>query len=1052
MRLPATLLPDTVPAPAKLAAWRPSPSARLGGEDAVGHAVAAAWADAGGPPAVAVMTEFSVLEGGCPPGAWTAALAGPILLADRGDLLCLPAALKAWGSRLVVGASLSLAPPGAATDHDGYDVVLVVASPAGYTALCRLLTARHRDASWPWGWCQTPDLGGLVALVRDTEIGTACARAGATVQWRLDIDDTAGPTPWPAVLLPRCGFVHADDARLTAPLLAELRDVPRAPGRALEDLIPARARWRGHEALVEAGRALLAACAIPPPTAMQMPPSLHAQPTVELRRRAEAGAIARYGTPLPPAVRARLEHELGVIQLKGFCSYILTVADLAAGRRTCGRGSAASSLVVFCLGITAVDPVRWNLLFERFLSPSRMDPPDIDVDFPWDERDAVLTAALRTYGSDRVAMVATHLHLKRWSALRLVARRRRRDPTAVGRIQHAIRARERYGHTPSLSGWEDDLGDAARIVGMPHHIGLHCGGIIITPGPLADLVPVHPARKHVPDPDSDPEAGDPPGVPMPTIAWEKDGAEAMGLIKIDLLGNRSLAVVRDALADLAADGIRIDEHRWRPADDPATRQLLAAGLTMGCFYVESPAMRLLQARSGVGDFDHLVIHSSIIRPAANQWIQTYLERLHQHRATGVVDPAWYAHPILRELLSETYGILSYQEDVLLVAMRLAGFDDRQANGLRKALGHFDTGSRLTRFAEDFRAGCLAQGVDAAVAEKVWTMISSFSGYSFAKAHSASYAMVSMQCAWLKAHYPAYFLARVVANEGGFYHPAAYLAEARRLGVRTLRPCVVHSAWRTCRADAGAIRCGLHLVPGLGPEVAARLIAARVERPFAGLSDLRRRSGCAGSVLITLADVGALDALRPDLTAAQVRWVAAAVADQPTTRRPARVAEAELWCADPAPAIDPVPPDDLPNATPREAAWRRYTALGFLPEAHPIWFVKRPQRRTTCASITPAWAGRRVALTAWPLTRREVDAHPRGGGQVQPMSFVTLEDDTGLLETVWFPDTYRRCGVLLDTDQPLHVHGRVAVEFGVVTLEVEAARGMGHLLGDGHGPG
>jgi DNA polymerase III alpha subunit len=477
---------------------------------------------------------------------------------------------------------------------------------------------------------------------------------------------------------------------------------------------------------------------------------------------------------------------------------------------------------------------------------------------------------------------------------------------------------------------------------------------------------------------------------------------------------------------------------------------------MGCFYIESPAMRQLQAKVASGDFDRLVVHSSIIRPAANRWIAEYVRRHHHAEARGSHDPAWYPHPALQGLLSESYGVLSYQEDVMMVCQRLAGFGSREANTIRKALGRWDAPERLRALAPAFFAGCAAHQVARPVADTVWDMISSFAGYSFCKAHSASYAMVSFQCAFLKAHYPAHFLARVVANQGGFYHTSAYLEEARRLGVALRGPCVLESALATRREGAGAIRIGLHLVPGLRAEVAHAIVAARALRPFASLSELRRRCHAQHSDLLALHAAGALDALLAAATPAQRRWLVAAVgrdgaggAGAPDAgQQTIGLAEAE---AATGAGCDP-PPPTLPPIAARTLMRQRCATLGFLVEAHPLTLYDLPPRRLRCGDVGADLGGRQVTLIALAITRKQVVAHSRGGAageegeeaaprRDEAMAFVTLEDESGLVETVWFPAVYRRCGVCLERAAPIRFSGRVLVEFGVVTVSVERAESL-----------
>jgi DNA polymerase-3 subunit alpha/error-prone DNA polymerase len=570
---------------------------------------------------------------------------------------------------------------------------------------------------------------------------------------------------------------------------------------------------------------------------------------------------------------------------------------------------------------------------------------------------------------------------------------------------------------------------------MHIHDGLHCGGLVITGPPIREIVPVRHAAKvidvatrHWDEPDWE---------PVPAIAWEKDGAEEMGLVKIDILGNRSLAVVRDVLEDMRAEGTVIDEMGWHPADDPATQDLIARGDSIGCFYVESPAMRQLLAKAGTGDFDRLVVASSIIRPAAASWIAEYLHRLHHNRRTGRHEDHWYPHPVLRGLLSETFGILSYQEDVMIAAQAVAGFDERKANKLRKALGHFDTGSRLLCHREDFMRGGIERGGTHQAVEAVWEMIASFSGYSFAKAHSASYAMVSFQCAYLKAHAPASFHARVIANEGGFYSPSAYVEEARRRGVIILPPSVVHSDWKTAPEGPDALRIGLHLVNLVSKTKAERIIQQRKIEPFSGIGDLASRCRIDARTLLSLASVGALTDVRPDLHHAQVLWLSQTVGLLAVHRGRPRKAEemADQQRLFPAPQWrDPEVPA-LRKLSALDEAMQRYEALGICCDFHPIRFVERvmPMR---VRDVIASDHGKLVVFVGIVVTSRRIAAVTKEGRK--PMGFVTVEDETGILETVWFPTAYRACGALIAHGRPMLMRGIVQVEFGLRTVTVDSA--------------
>jgi DNA polymerase-3 subunit alpha/error-prone DNA polymerase len=378
----------------------------------------------------------------------------------------------------------------------------------------------------------------------------------------------------------------------------------------------------------------------------------------ELYNRVIEGAIARYGE-LGDSEMRRIEYELNIIDKKGFAPYFLVMDDIVR-MSTCGRGSGAASIVSYSLGITNVDPVRYQLYFERFLNPARIDPPDVDVDFPWDERDDLIQSVIERFGPDRCARVANHNTFRSRSAFRETAKAYGFGDGEISRIEKQL---FHFGDASGVSDplWGEMLDIAKKIEGLPRGLSMHCGGLVITPERMDRYTPVETSVD---------------GYPL--LSWEKEGAEAAGFVKIDLLGNRRLAVIRDALSNLEEKGIFIDRDTWRPVEDTATIEALSRGDSMGVFYIESPAMRQLQKKTGAGDFDHIVIHSSIIRPAANKFINEYVRRL----KGGAWEPL---HSRLSHILDETYGILCYQEDVSKAAVALAGFDEAEADALRKVI-------------------------------------------------------------------------------------------------------------------------------------------------------------------------------------------------------------------------------------------------------------------------------------------------------------------------------------------------------------------------------
>ncbi len=497
-----------------------------------------------------------------------------------------------------------------------------------------------------------------------------------------------------------------------------------------------------------------------------------------LRQLCLQGVQRRYAG-MRPDIAERLDYELSIIREKGFASYFLVVRDIVQQcPRTCGRGSAASSIVSYLLGVTHVDPLRYRLFFERFLNRGRKDPPDIDVDFPWDEREKTLQYVFQKYPG-RCGMVANHVTFGPRSAIRDPAKALGMPEEELGELVRAFR----QGRFEDIPAYIRE--SAARIRGFPRNLGTHCGGVVITPGPITDYTHVQTSA-----------------LGYPLIAWEKDATEEAGLVKIDLLGNRSLAVLRDTLGLVQANhGVRLEWEGFDPLADPDTRDLIAGGRTLGVFYVESPATRQLLSRMQKGDYENLVIASSIIRPAANQYIQTFVKRLR-----GA--PYRPLHPLIEGTLAETFGVMVYQEDVSRVAIDLAGFPIEEADRLRKILSKKDRELRLPDYREKFFRGARARGADEDTIVRVWDMILSFDGYSFCKAHSASYAQVSYRVAYMKRFYPLEFMASVINNGGGFYGRQTYVDETRRMGFPVRPPDINRSRWEyTVEYDVNAVRGG-----------------------------------------------------------------------------------------------------------------------------------------------------------------------------------------------------------------------------------------------------
>ncbi len=779
-----------------------------------------------------------------------------------------------------------------------------------------------------------------------------------------------------------------------------------------------------------------------------------------LRALAYEGAERRYGT-IAPVTRERLERELGIIQAKGFADYFLVVHDIVQHAPThCGRGSVANSMVSYCLGITHVEPLGTGLLFERFLNPERTDPPDIDLDFPWDERDRVLGYVFSHYPHPQSAMVANHNTFRLRGALREVAKVHGRP---AGEIREVTRRIPWYDEEPLdrllathpnfreldlPAGWREIARQAEPLVGIPRHLSVHPGGVVIVPTALTDYVPTEPAVK---------ELDDNPHLTVPVIQFEKDGAEDAGLVKIDLLGNRSLAVIRDAIAAVHRHtGRLIDYTSNDPDDDEGAKALFRTGQTMGVFYTESPASRALCAKSRADTFELLVLNTSIIRPASNRFIRTYLERLH-----GA--PYEPLDPVLRDTLADTFGVMVYQEDVVNVCAAFAGMPLATADGLRKSLSKKRPAKHLAGYAEEFFTGALALGRDVETAKRVWEMIMSFAGYSFCKGHSASYIQVAQHSCYLRAHYPAEFMAAVLANGGGFYHPFAYVAEAMRMGLTVLPPDVNASELR-CTGRDGALRIGLQFVKGLSAEGVERLLERDERRrrrrrrkallrplhplrPFSPL-DLRARTGLNPSDLRVLIKVGALDSIAGDWTRPMMLWMVDSKGRRGRRGRRGRTGDRTLRRY----SVRSNPPlNGLCRASASSASSASFPSVPRLKDysagasaARGVCHARLHDGRHPMRLHADALA--RFHLCPSTALSRHVGEHVLVAGMLttakpvhtlkdEPMEFATFDDGAGLIETVLFPQVFHDRGHVLFDQGPFIIRGKVEEEFGVVTLTI-----------------
>ena len=571
-----------------------------------------------------------------------------------------------------------------------------------------------------------------------------------------------------------------------------------------------------------------------------------------LRQKAFEGMIYRYGTTNKNAYR-RIEKELDIIERMGFCAYFLIASDIvdyamSQGFYHVGRGSGANSVVAYCLKITDVDPIELDLYFERFLNPMRSSPPDFDLDFSWRDRDKVIAYVFEKFGREHVALLGATVTFQENSLCRELGK-------VFGLPKSEIDQMER---NPQAYICQSEIGRnilalAERLRDFPRQRSIHAGGVLITESPITDYT-----------------ALDLPPKGFPTTQYDMYSAEKVGLIKIDILSQRGIAHIRGAVEMVEhSRGICIDIHQINALkqDDLIRRQLLRAE-TCGCFYIESPAMRGLLRKLRCADYKTLVAASSIIRPgvARSGMMREYINRFH-HPET--VD---YKHPLLKELLAETYGVMIYQEDVLKVGHYFAGLDLAEADVLRRMMGHkMRDKSEFEEVTKRFFDNCKAKGYPDDLVRELWRQIESFSGYSFSKAHSASYAVESYQSLYLKSHYPLEFQVAVINNFGGFYQTWFYFNEARRMGAKIHLPCVNRSSYLTS-LNGRTIFMGFVHLQGIEQQFVERFIAEReAHGPFTNLDNFIARVPFSLEQLVLLIRGGAFDFTKK--TKAELLWQA-----------------------------------------------------------------------------------------------------------------------------------------------------------------------------------
>ena len=754
-------------------------------------------------------------------------------------------------------------------------------------------------------------------------------------------------------------------------------------------------------------------------------------PAQHLRDLTEAGAAAHWPGGVPPPVHAQVEHELALITELGYEHYFLTVHDIVAFARSqgilCqGRGSAANSAVCYCLGITAVDPARSSLLFERFISKERNEPPDIDVDFEHERREEVIQYLYRKYGRDRAALTATVISYRPRSTVRDVGKALGFDEATLAQLARGHRWWDEDGlaHTRLCEVGLDPDSLAVRqfvtlvkqLLGFPRHLSQHTGGFVLTSGPLARLVPIENA--------SMPE--------RTVIQWDKDDLDAMGLLKVDVLALGMLTAIRKSLDFIGQRRGRPMPLHTIPDKDVATFDMICAADTVGVFQIESRAQMAMLPRLKPRCFYDLVVEVALVRPGPIQGgaVHPYLRRRQG------LEPVDYPKG-LEAALERTLGVPVFQEQCMQIAMIAAGFTPGEADGLRRAMGAWRRNGGLGAYEHRLIDGMTTRGYPLEFAQRVVEQVKGFSSYGFPESHAVSFALLVYDSCWIKRHHPAEFLAAMLNSQPlGFYSPSQLVQDAQRHGVGVRPVDVSHSDWDCTLEDMPSrdtpdapghpvVRLGLRLVSGLSKEEAQRISAARDEQPFTSAEDMALRAQLDRQTLQQLAAADALQSLAGHRR--QQVWDASALQAAPAILRRAPVNEATL---------------QLPEAPEGEAIVWDYTATGLTLRRHPLALLRERlnQRRFMTAEQLQAAPDGRLVRACGIVTCRQQPGTSKG------VVFVTLEDETGTVQVIVWRALRERQRNELTGSRLMGVHGVWQRDGQVCNLIAGRLENLNPLLG------
>ncbi len=721
------------------------------------------------------------------------------------------------------------------------------------------------------------------------------------------------------------------------------------------------------------------------------------------------GARKRFPKGVPADVRRQLERELALIHELEYDGYFLTMYEIVQFCQSSdilcqGRGSAANSAVCYCLGITAVDPVRMGLLFERFISRERAEPPDIDLDIEHNRREEVIQHVYEKYGRSHAAMVANFIRYRARSAVRDVGKALGFPETGLERLARLLSHYDapdwgavRDGDFDATNPMHRDL---ARLTGeiqdFPRHLSIHPGGFLLGHEPVSDLVPIENATM----------------IDRTVIQWDKEDLEDLGLFKVDLLGLGALNVVHRAFDLVSRHYGKRCTMAGIPADDEPTFEMIRRADTVGTFQIESRAQMAMLPRLQPRMYYDLVIEISIVRPGpiTGGMVHPYLRRRNGE------EPVTYPHAILEPILKKTLGIPLFQEQVMQLAVAAADYTPGEADQLRRDMAAWRQAGRIERHRERLISRMMEKGIAAEFAERVFEQIRGFGEYGFPESHAASFAIIAYVTAWLKCHYPAaYLCAMLNAQPMGFYSPATLVEDGKRHGVEIRAVDVRYSMW-DCALEpsrrtpgAFAVRMGLRYVKGMRKEVVARLTESRRDAPFRSLDDLAQRCGLDQGTLARLADSGALEGFDPERRDALWGALGTACDEQPRL------------------ALDiPEPDADFDALNALETISWDYEFTGHSPRGHPLGPLREEltrMRLPDAAAVRSYPDGRRVRYAGLVICRQRP-------GTARGAVFMTLEDESGFVNVVVWDRVFRKHEALLKTASLLGVTGRLQAQGGV----------------------